>query len=185
MLALYADGSGEHGKGTFILAGYVAETIDWKHLERAWCEELVHPPAIQYFKASECIRHQGEFGKQFRGWAEQDVNEKRLRLANIVNRFNPRIVEVASSIRWDEYDSVIGDNVVKQMLYHPYFLCFHGLASLAVEVSGKQFRDHKGRIAFVFDTESNGNLDVDTMAQYEHARTTLPENISGRMGSIT
>ena len=115
MLALYGDGSGEHGKGTFILAGYVASAIDWKHIEAAWCAELAASPAIQYFKASECIRHQGEFGKQFRGWSEKDVIGKRLRLATIVNNFNPRIVEVASSIRWDEYDSVIGDDVVKQM----------------------------------------------------------------------
>lgn len=79
---------------------------------------------------------------------------------------------------------MIGDDAVKQTYYSPYFFCFHGLASLAVEVSNKQFRDHKGRLAFTLDTESNGTLDADAEVQYRHARETLPDPISGRMGSI-
>jgi hypothetical protein len=103
MLALYGDGSGENGKGTFVLAGYVASTIDWFEIERFWCAELNANPKIDYFKASECIRKgNGEFGKQFKGRTQKEVDDKRLRLAQIVNRFNPRIVEVASMIRWDE-----------------------------------------------------------------------------------
>ncbi len=186
MLALYGDGSGEHGKGVFVLAGYVANTLDWFAIEQDWCRELQTPPRIDYFKASECVRKgDGDFGKQFKGWTQAAVDAKRLQLAMVVNKFNHRMVEVASTINWDEYRSAIGDDVVKQTYYHPYFFCFHGLASLAVEVSNKQFRDHKDRLAFVMDTESNATLDVDVKAQYEHARSTLPGDIANKMGSIT
>ena len=117
MLAFYGDGSGEHGKGTgkiFVLAGYLANTLDWFNLERDWVSTLHEHPRIEYFKARECIRHQGEFSGQFIGWDQRDVEAKRLKFAEIIHAYNHRIVEIASTIRWDEYDSVIGDDVIKR-----------------------------------------------------------------------
>ncbi len=187
ILSLRADGSGEHHEGTFILAGYLADTRDWFELDRLWCNELQAHPSIAYFKASECVRRGPErlFGKQFRGWTDDAVAAKRERLARIVNKASPRFVELSSTIRWDDYISVMGDDVLRLTYYHPYFLCFHGLLSLAVERSHEEFADHSGRIAVVLDTESNGNMNIHVETQYRVAQNTLPEDITRRLGSFT
>src|SRR5689334_1837461 len=154
MLAFYGDGSGEHRKGTFVVAGYLANTTDWFQIESDWCCALKQPPTIQYFKARECIRHQGDFSGEFKGWTEQAVEEKRRLLAEVIRRHNHRLVALSSTLRWDEYHSVIGDDAVKQVFYSPYLFCFYGVINSATEHANTHFPDHPGRIAFVLDTES-------------------------------
>lgn len=186
VLAFYSDGSGEHGKGTskaFVVAGYLANTIDWFEIERHWTAELAAPPTIKYFKARECVRHQGDFSGEFKGWPEREVLRKRQRLAEIVWRHSDRMVAISSSIRWDEYESIIGTDVAKQVFYSPYLFCFHGVSSLAAEQSLVEFRDHPGRIAFIFDTEGK-RLDADVGRHYEAARNHLPQPLAERLGSL-
>jgi hypothetical protein len=189
MLSLHVDGSGENRKGTFVLGGYLADTWDWFELERLWSAELRKAPAIDFFKASSCVRRlpDNEFKKPFKGWPDDAVAEKRLRLAEIINKVSPAFVELSSTIRWDEYDSVIGNDVMSATFYHPYFLCFHGLLSLTVERLSIDFprQRQSGRIAVVIDTESNADLDVDVETQYKKARETLPEGIAKKLGSFT
>lgn len=187
MLALYGDGSGEHGKrdGTsFVLAGYMASTIDWFQIERDWVAALEESPRIQYFKASECIMRDGGFKGQFKGWDTAAVEAKRLRMAYVIRRHNNRMVELSSVIRWDEYDSVLGDDVMRKTYYHPFHFGFHGIASLAIEQGASRFTGQFGPIAFVFDTESK-SLDSDIEFQYKYARDTLPEHVSSRLGSLS
>jgi hypothetical protein len=181
MLAFYGDGSGEHGKGPMIVAGYLADTLDWFEIERAWCRELDTPPRVDYFKASQCMALSG----QFDGWDRAAADEKRLKLAEIVRRHNHRIVEISSLIEWDDYRYVIGDGVTKSVYYHPYFFCFHGVASLCVEASGKKFRPFRGRVASVLDTETYKTLDLDVRREYDLARENLPPDIAAKMGSVT
>jgi hypothetical protein len=178
-LALYADGSGEHGKGTFVVAGYLAGTIDWFDIETQWCARLREHPKIEYFKASDCFHLRG----QFEGWKRADADAKRERLAEIIRDNGEHLVEISSTIRWDEYNSAMGDGITKHALYTPYFFCFNGVIAEAVAHANEN--KWHGRIAFVFDTESNANLDGDAEVQYKHARDTLPEVIRNRMGSAT
>lgn len=181
VLAFYGDGSGEHGRGAMVVAGYLADTRDWFEVERFWSAALQNHPKIDYFKAAQCQHLDG----QFNGWTRDAANAKRLRLAEIVRKHSHRLVEISSTIRWNEYHSVIGDGPVRRTYYHPYFFCFHGVASLAVERANDNFRDHTGRIAFVLDTESYKTMDVDVQQQYNYARETLPEHVKRRMGSTT
>lgn len=182
MLAFYGDGSGEHGKGMFVVAGYLADTRDWFDVERAWSAELERTPRIAYFKGGQCQHLDGEFA----GFSREQADEKRLRLAEVVRRHSGRMMELSSTIAWDAYRSVIGDGIVAETYYHPYFFCFRGLASLTIERATEGgFRDHPGRVAFVFDTESQRSLDEDVQAQYNHARRSLPAHIAARMGSTT
>jgi len=187
MLAFYGDGSGEHGKrdgSTFVLAGYLANTIDWFQMERDWCKALCENPPIKYFKARECIARQGDFTGQFKGWHSTAVEAKRHRFAEVIRKHNSRIVELSSTIRWAEYDAVIGTDVMRKTYYHPFHFCFHGIASLVVEQASIRFHNHKEPIAFVFDTESK-QLDFDIDFQYKYARETLPREVSTALGSLT
>jgi hypothetical protein len=187
MLAFYGDGSGEHGKGTskiFVLAGYLAHTLDWFEIERHWVRILQEAPEIEYFKARECIRHQGEFSGQFKGWDQEAVEEKRLKLAEIIRGHSDRMVQISSTVRWDEYDSAMGDDAFRRVFYHPYHLCFHGVSSLAIESANQDFRDKQSRVAFVFDTEGK-KLDQSLEVHYGYAHGTLPKWATDRLGSVT
>jgi hypothetical protein len=189
MLALYADGSGEHGKGPLVVAGYLANTIDWFFLERDWVRELNAVPKIDYFKARDCIlkfRSGGirDFGGQFKGWSEEAVNKKRRILADIIHRHSKRMVALSSSIQWDEYHSVIGGGDVRDVFFSPYFFGFYGITYLAAEQSNVHFPDHKGCIAFVFDTE-NAEIDANVELHYRHAADNIPPELAARLGSCT
>jgi hypothetical protein len=179
LLAFYGDGSGEHGKGTFVVAGYITSTIHWFEVERLWCKELRAAPTIKYFKAAECLHLENEF----EGWTREAADKKRDRLVDVVRRNGEYLTELSSTLRWDDYHSVMGNGAMKQAFYNPYFFCFHGIISLAIDCAS-EFK-YKGRIAFVLDTESNANLDDDTQKQYEYARYTLPKEMADRMGSTT
>jgi hypothetical protein len=187
VLSLNADGSGENGTGAFVLGGYLAHTPDLFELECLWCAELKKPPSIEYFKASECVRRgpNKEFGKQFVGWPDAAVAEKRYLLAEIVNRCGPRLVEVSSSVQWDEYRSAVDGSLTGRIYYHPYIVCFHGLLSLAIEKANVHFDDYDGRIAIVLDEESYKNINADIKTHYDVVSNTLPPEVRSRLGSLT
>lgn len=176
MLAFYGDGSGEHGKGPMVLAGYLADSWDWFEIETHWRQELAAPPAIKYFKARECFHRDG----QFLGIDKPIAEEKRDRLANIVRSFNPRIIEISSTIRWDEYHSIIGDGPMKQAFYSPFLFCFHGIVSAVVT----ETKEHRGRTAFVFDTESEP-LDAFSGKHYRQICDQFGEDVAAKLGSLT
>jgi hypothetical protein len=185
MLAFYGDGSGEVGRGPMVVAGYLGHTRDLFDLEHRWCSELQAQPPIEYFRASECVPEIPRLSGQFKGWSPEAAATKRLRLAKLVYEASPQLVAISSTVQWDEYRSVIGDGPVKSVLYHPYFLCFHGVLWLAFEYANRVFAEFQGRVAVVLDTESNKNVDVDAAQQFRLSQNHLPEEIVRRMGSIT
>ena len=192
MLAFYGDGSGEHGKGTgkfLVVAGYLASTLDWFQVERDWVRALNEHPRIEYFKARECIKRRDstgafDFSGQLKGWDDEAVEAKRLKFAEVIHAHNSRIVELSSTVRWDEYESAIGDDMFKKVFFHPYHLCFHGITSLAVDSANHHFRDYKERIAFVFDTETPA-IDDSLERYYNYSHETIPKAYADRLGSVT
>jgi len=185
MLAFYADGSGERGKGPMVVAGYLGDTRDLLDLEYRWCSELQSHPRIDYFKASECVPEIPRLSGQFKGWSPEAAAAKRLRLAKLIFEASPRLVAISSTIQWDEYHSVIGDGSVRGVFYHPYFFCFHGVLWLVLEYANKVFSEFQGRVAVVLDTESNKNVDVDAAQQYRLSKNHLSQEMCRRMGSTT
>jgi hypothetical protein len=180
-LVFYGDGSGEHGKGTFVVAGYLAGGIDWFDLEQDWIRELERPPKLQYFKARECLHLDG----QFKDWTTIAANHRRDRFLDIIGKNVRHLTEVNSHISWDGWRAVIGDGVFKKAFYHPYYFCFNGIAAETIMHVNREIPKHDGRIAFVMDTESNKNLDVDVQSLYNKGIKSLPSKFSGRMGSTT
>ncbi len=189
MLAFYGDGSGEHGKGPFVVAGYLANTLDWFEVERDWDRVLKDGRPINYFKAREAIlrQHRGgvpDYGGQFSGWSEEDVKAKCLSLANVIDKHCHRMVAIGSTLRWDDYHSVIGDDATKKVFYTPYLICINGALNEALKRSTEQFKEHPGRIGFVFDTEG-AQLDVDAEQHFRLNPPTIPPAWAARCGSIT
>jgi hypothetical protein len=189
MLAFYGDGTGEHGKGPFAVAGYIANTIDWFELERDWTTELLSSPSIKYFKARECIlRHSRsappDYDGQFKGWTEDAVRRKRKALADIINKHCQYLVAISAVLPWDVYHSQIGEDVMKKVFYTPYLICMNGVIINALKRSNEQFRNHGGRLAFVFDTERI-QVDVDAAQHYRLTPPVVPTDLAERCGSIT
>jgi hypothetical protein len=189
MLAFYGDGSGEHGNGPFVVAGYLADSIDWFHLECDWERELKKSPSIRYFKARECVlRQQGngskEFSGEFFGWTTDAVRRKCTAMAQVLESYSPRMVAICSPMHWDVYHGVVGDDVFRQVFWTPYLFCAHGAIELALKKSNEQFKLYRGPVAFVFDTES-AQLDADTRQHYDLAPNHLPSDLRSRCGSLT
>lgn len=122
-LVFYGDGSGEHGKGTFVVAGYMAGSIDWFNLERDWKRELARSPKLEYFKARECLHLDG----QFKGWTTKSANARRDKFIDIIAKNGCHLTEVSSCVNWDGWRAAIGDGIFKQAFYHPTFFASMGL----------------------------------------------------------
>jgi Protein of unknown function (DUF3800) len=177
MLAFCGDDSGNHGKGPFVVAGYLAKAPDWFWLESEWEKALKEYPEIGYFKMNECYRLKGEFEKMSR----PEADDKLRKLISVVCKYNHRMIEISSIIDWDDYRSVIGDGPFKDMFHSPYFFCFHGVVSL----TAKMVHNEKGNemIHYTFDAQSN--LNHDSAKQYYFIRDTDPNVVTKYMGGIS
>ena len=189
MLAFNGDGTGEHGKGPFVVAGYLADSYDWFWVECDWEKERKKSPSIRYFKARESILHKQkdgrmDFGGEFAGWTTDAVKRKCTAMAEVIAKHSRRMVAIGSLMEWDAYHGVIGADVFKTVFYTPYLICTHGLIDQTLKRSNEQFKDHRGRVAFVFDTESE-QLDVDTAQHYRLAPENFPDALRARCGSLS
>ncbi|SRR5260221_4858503 len=189
MLAFYGDGTGEHLKGPFIVAGYLANTIDWWNVECDWLRELTKSPSIRYFKARESVLRQQKSGRmdfdgEFAGWTTAAVKRKCTSIAQVIEKHSDRMVAIGASMESDAYREVIGDDVFQRVFYTPYLLCAHGAINLTLKRSNEQFKNHRGRVAFVFDTE-NEQLDADTAQYYRLTPSNFPDEMLARCGSMS
>ncbi len=160
--------------------------VDMFELERRWTLELNRHPKIEYFKARECVYrpYLRDFEGQFKGWSQEAVDAKRLRMAEVVRSQNQRIAEISCSVHWDDYRFAINNGPSSEIYYSPYFFCFLGVCHLAISVSNDLFLDHPGRIAFVLDTESEA-VDEDSKTQFGLVRKFASPDTLKRMGSTT
>ena len=175
MLAFYGDDSGSHGKGPFVVAGYLARTGDWFDIERKWEVALHAEPRLDYFKMGECYWLKG----QFEGWDRKIADSKLDSLIDVVCGFTPKMAEVSSVMWWEDYDSIIGTGKFKEVFHSPYFFCLHGVVAEAA----RRLKDTDEKIHFVLDHQSN--LNHDSALQYYRVRETAPKEITRYMGAIS
>jgi hypothetical protein len=188
MLAFNGDGSGEHGRGPFVVAGYLGDTWDWFELERDWEKELKKNPSIRHFHACDSILRQRDgrkdFGGEFAGWTTDSVHRKCTNLAQAMVKHSDRFVAISSTLNWDMYHAVIGDDVFRKVFWTPYLIAVHGAIDLTLKRSNEQFKLHRGRVAFMFDTEGD-QLDADTAQHYRLSPSNFPFDMAARVGSIS
>ncbi len=177
MLAFYGDDSGNHGKGPFVVAGYLGLTSDWFYMERDWEKVLEEPPAIDYFKMGECYHLEGQFEKI----SKPERDEKLHKLVDVVCRYNERLTEVSSMVTWEDYRSAIGDGAFKEEFYNPYFFCLHGVTSQVAKIL--QSEKSNEIVHYTFDHQSN--LEHHSAAQYYLIRTQAPKEFTRHMGGIS
>jgi hypothetical protein len=177
VLVYYGDDSGNHGKGPFVLGGYLARASDWFHMENDWAKVLAQPPAIEYFKMSECYWLKG----QFSGWDRIPADAKLSSLVAVVERYKGGLIELSSMMDWDEYRSAIGNGPFKNEFHSPYFFCLHGVVSQTTKVLEKI--NSQLVVQYVFDHQSN--LNHDSAKQYYQVRRYAPKELTRFMGSIS
>jgi hypothetical protein len=177
VLAYYGDDSGSHGKGPFVVAGYLGTTEDWFYLENEWRKILATAPAITYFKMSECYWLKDEFHY----FSRTAANRKLSQFVDAVCLYAPRFAEISSVTNWDEYESAIGDGALQQVFNNPYFFSLHGVIAQV----GKFLKKNNAvqPVHFTFDHQSN--LNYHSGVQYGLIREKSPKEFIGHMGGIS
>jgi hypothetical protein len=138
--------------------------------KKDWTIALHEPPYIEYFKRGENYHGDG----QFEGWAEPARIAKLHRMIAVFERYGEALIELSSSISWETYNAVIADTVVEQVFPNPYFFCFNGLISLAVEhVRRFTAEGIPSTIEFVFDQQTA--QEAEAYKQYEGTYSQFPE----------
>jgi hypothetical protein len=176
-LRFYGDESGSHGKGTYVIAGYMATAYNWEQFKVDWEAALAESPSIPYFHRGP--NHHGD--KPFDGWDEQTREAKLYRMIRVFEKFPGRIVELSSTIAWGDYEAV-KTAPLGEVLSNPYYCCLHGVVSLAL-----QWVKDKGEgadIDFIFDYQFQHQAEA--VKQFTHIRqrfSDVPE-VSTRMSGI-
>jgi hypothetical protein len=143
-LRFYGDESGSHGKGTYVIAGYMATAYNWEKFRVDWEAALAESPSIPYFHRGP--NHHGD--KPFDGWDGKAREAKLYRMIQVFEKFSKRIVELSSTITWSDYEAVKAAPLGKA-LSNPYYCCLHGVISLALQWVREKGED--AGIDFIFD----------------------------------
>jgi uncharacterized protein DUF3800 len=141
--------AGSHGSGVFVLGGYLATEHNWQAISEAWKVALDEEPRVDYFHMGS--NYHGD--PPFEDWEESVRIAKRYRMLEVLKQFNASIVELSSTIAWDDYNSL--DSRFRQAFPNPYFFCFHGIVSLAKDWLVKNDpMDGPVHVAYTFDIGS-------------------------------
>lgn len=148
-LRFFGDDSGSHGSGVFVLAGYLATEHNWQAISQAWKAALDEEPRVDYFHMGS--NYHGD--PPFDGWDEGKRTTKRQRMLDVVKQFNTSLVEISSTITWDDYNSL--DSRFREAFPNPYFFCFHGVVSLVKDWLIKEKPiDGQLHVSYTFDIGS-------------------------------
>jgi hypothetical protein len=90
MVVFYGDESGSHGKGDYVISGYIAHKDTWTEFAKMWnaaCHSAT-PRRIEYLKMSQWqhrdpLKHSG----QFLGWSDDDAEEKIHRVLSVLGAY--------------------------------------------------------------------------------------------------
>jgi hypothetical protein len=150
-LRFYGDESGAHGKGTYLIAGYLATSENWDHFKALWKRKLAEPRCVDYFKRG--ANYHGD--KPFDGWSETERQAKLDTMISVFDNFGGAIVEISSTISWDDYKAVVVGEMAT-VFPNPYYFCFHGVVSSVVRWIQRAQSENPGVEAgaeFVFDQQ--------------------------------
>lgn len=182
MVVFYGDESGTHGKGDYVISGYIAHKTTWEAFEGMWNTALRAdtPRPIEYFKMSEW-QHRDE---QFTGWTDDEALEKSNRVFAVLATFltGGHIGEFTSSISWDVYNRCVTARC-KDVFSNPYYLNLMQIVRRAAEFSSLKDDTFDGKIHFIFD-EGN-SAEAHASKHFQYVKAFASNGLGERMGTIS
>lgn len=172
-------GSSQHQR-VFVLAGLVSWSNNWAEFADEWDAELQARPAISHFKWNDAAI----LAREFEGWKTEDMQAKRLRLAEIAKKY--AMVRVQTRISWDEF-KVHRDRASQNwpqserlppILDNPYFLLFFNVV-LCMAQYRRKWRWDMG-MEYYFDEQSR--FGDDAMRYWNIAVQMMPEPLKPYAG---
>ncbi len=120
MVIFYGDESGSHGRGDYILSGYVAHRDTWKFFDGLWNAKLAeaNPRPIEYFKMSEWQHRE----KQFENWCDDDAVMKLGKMYSVLAAVleTGAVGEFTCSTNWEIYNRCVNGRC-KDIFSDPYY----------------------------------------------------------------
>lgn len=177
MLAAHIDDSGSQGEGpVFVLAGYVADTNQWKRFSDQWQIALDIKPNLKVVKIQHALRLEEGWGR----FKASQRDERMKRFASIIHRHvKMGVVAVAG---WEDMRRIRDEFFPKERFpkgkFQPYAVLFHGLMStLILRLHQKGIRE---KVDFVFDTQ--GALGRMAVEMFDHIYQDLPPELAAMVG---
>jgi hypothetical protein len=171
----YIDDSGSHGRGLFVLAGYVMPVPQWGLFSDEWEKELKREPRITYFKLHEAIRKEGEFLGMSEGLCDRKIHN----LAMVIRRHEP--ICLATSVEWDNFRAIFGERLPRE-LNTPYCVLFYRILELMVICQQDMVEvEPYEKVDFVFDEQ--GEIGRRAIAFYGQVKDVCPPEIQKMLGA--
>jgi len=161
------DSASEMRDRRLFLAAYVNTADRWIRFADVWKEELDRAPSIEYLKMREAANLSG----QFRGWSEQDRDEKLRHLFRIIRHFKP--ASFHASVSRADFERIVAPYAPYGMK-HPYSVCFQYLI-IPIANQQAQVGGPKVPIDFIFDNQDG--LGETARLIYQAIRRTQPNAI--------
>jgi hypothetical protein len=160
----------------FVMAGYIAPVASWEQFTREWQEALdaPNPRPLAYFKMKEAYRCED----QFKGWSEDERNERLKLLCKIINRnVTAMVLFIVSTEAWKKHFVGALEN-----RYHdrPYYFAFHGVMSTLARYLESKGIDEK--VHFVFDDEGGEPIEL-IQRGYDDYVANAPEKFRKYLGA--
>ena len=145
------------------MAGYLNSAENWARFEASWAEELAASPSIQYLHMVEANNLRG----QFRGWSQDQRNEKLQGLARVIRYFQPVSFEFSASRA--DYDGLVKPSS-PQGIGALHFPCAFGVISTIT-----RYLDREGvrtPVDFIFDRQDG--VISDLLLFFDYMKRNLP-----------
>jgi hypothetical protein len=182
MVVFYGDESGSHGKGDYVISGYIAHKDTWAEFSKMWNSACyaATPRRIEYLKMSQWQHRDG----QFSGWSNDDAEEKIHRILSVMGVFldGGHVGEFTSSVSWDIYNRCI-DGPCKQVFNNPYYFNLMQITKRAAQFAKLHDPKFDGKIHFVFDEGNSAQNQAPVKFQYMKAFA--EDNLGAVMGPIS
>ena len=149
----FVDDSGNHRESdVFVLAGFVAKADpDWLNFENNWRDALRKPPALEYFKMSECHALRG----QFLGWKKADRDQRLTELVAIIKR--TAIASIFALVPRSEFFAVMPKSR-SRYFKSPYAIVYYAL--IWATLKSMRRCGITDKVDFIFDEQLRLSDDV-------------------------
>jgi hypothetical protein len=137
---------------TFLMAGWVADVIEWEKFSPAWYTELANAPSIRYFKHNEAMGLKGEFA----GWQAAKRDEKILSLAQVIARHE--VSGIIGAISLPQFKTLFDASILPKRALRgiitftePYHFACQTIIAGTLGFQIMEAKNLSDRVDFVFD----------------------------------
>jgi hypothetical protein len=179
----YFDEGSDHR--VFLIGGWLADAAEWEKFSEAWTSELTATPSIKYFKNNDAMGLKGEF----KGWTEQNRDEKLLSLARIIVRHD--LTGLVGGVGLDKVENLFSGSTLPRKTLRsiikrtePYHFACMGVIAVTLGYQVEEAKNLTDQVDFIFD-EGVKYLD-DCVESYPRLKSVLPAKagaIAGTVGS--